>query len=79
MRLRTIRRPYVVAHRDEASSIRRGGTRYFASESAISLYMYSLGYIGFKRMAWNIALRFVVQILLPAKIRYRLTAIARKQ
>lgn len=48
---------------------RRGGRKYFASEAALQKYMYREKLIGFRRYTLNVAKRFVVQILLPSRLR----------
>ena len=48
---------------------RRGGWRYFKSEARLQWYMLSNGVICFPRYAINTLGRFVVQVLMPNKIR----------
>ena len=48
---------------------RRGGLRYFKSESRLQHYMFQQGLISFPRYVYNVTIRFIVQVLLPNKIR----------
>ncbi len=48
---------------------RRGGKRYFQSEAKLQKYMLDNNIIGFATYFVNVAKRFVVQVLLPNKIR----------
>lgn len=48
---------------------RRGGKRYFFSEAKLQKYMLDNKVIGFGTFAINVAKRFVVQMLLPNKLR----------
>lgn len=48
---------------------RRGGWRYFKSERALQKYMKKQGIIGFGTYFVNVAKRFVVQVLLPNRLR----------
>ncbi len=48
---------------------RRGGLRYFKSEAKLQKYMYKNKVIGIGRYASNIIKRFIMQVLLPNKIR----------
>ena len=48
---------------------RRGGFRYFKSESRLQRYMLRNGIISFPRYLYNVAIRFIVQVLLPNRIR----------
>ena len=48
---------------------RRGGSRYFKSEALLQKYMYKNGIISFSRCLYNITLRFMVQVLMPNKVR----------
>ena len=47
------------------SYARRGGIRYYRSERDLQRYMHHVGIIGFGTMASNIALRFIIQRLMP--------------
>jgi len=51
------------------SYMRRGGLRYFKSEAALQLYMYKKNVIGLTRLVFNISMRFVIQILMPNRLR----------
>jgi len=48
---------------------RRGGWRYFKSEAKLQGYMLNKKMIGFSRYFFNVAIRFVVQVLMPNRIR----------
>lgn len=48
---------------------RRGGKKYFLSEAKLQKYMYDNKVIGFSDFAINVGKRFIVQILLPNKLR----------
>ncbi|MBE6667443.1 MAG: glycosyltransferase [Ruminococcaceae bacterium] len=48
---------------------RRGGRKYFKSEAKLQKYMREHGIIGFGTYTVNVTKRFIVQILLPNKIR----------
>lgn len=48
---------------------RRGGWKYFKSEAALQKYMWTNGMISLPRLAFNIFGRWVVQVLMPNKIR----------
>jgi hypothetical protein len=49
--------------------IRRGGYKYFVSEFKIHNLMRKEGLITYYRLAINVLIRFIIQILLPPKIR----------
>ena len=48
---------------------RRGGIRYFKSESRLQRYMWRNGIISLPRYLYNVSIRFVVQVLLPNRVR----------
>ena len=48
---------------------RRGGVRYFKSEAKLQKYMYNNKVIGIGRYGFNLIKRFIIQVLLPNKIR----------
>lgn len=48
---------------------RRGGHKYFLSEAKLQYYMWQHGVIGLIRLIINVALRFVIQVILPNRIR----------
>lgn len=48
---------------------RRGGTKYFKSEAKLQLYMLKNGVIDFPTYFVNVAKRFIVQVLLPNRVR----------
>ena len=48
---------------------RRGGFKYFKSEAGLQNYMLKHKVIGFGTYVINIAKRFIVQVLLPNKLR----------
>lgn len=54
---------------DKGTYARRGGWRYFKSETDLQRYMWNGGIIGFPRFCFNVAVRFGVQVLLPAGVR----------
>lgn len=59
---------------------RRGGRKYFASEAKLQKYMKDNGVIGFGTYFMNVSKRFIVQVLLPNKIRgWVFKKFARKQ
>ena len=48
---------------------RRGGWKYFKSEKALQKYMKKHKIIGFGTYFMNVAKRFIVQVLLPNRLR----------
>lgn len=48
---------------------RRAGLRYFKSEAALQIYMYKYKVISFLRLIINILIRFVVQVVIPNRLR----------
>ena len=48
---------------------RRGGLRYFRSERALQKYMKKHGIIGYGTYLTNVGKRFIVQVLLPNRLR----------
>ena len=48
---------------------RRGGWRYFRSEAKLQRFMLKKRIIGFKRYLFNVAIRLVVQVLMPNRLR----------
>lgn len=48
---------------------RRGGWKYFLSEAKLQKYMFDNKIIGFIRFLYNILGRFVIQVLMPNKLR----------
>ena len=48
---------------------RRGGIKYFKSEAKLQKYMLKNNVIGFGTYFFNVSKRFIVQVLLPNKIR----------
>lgn len=48
---------------------RRGGWKYFLSEARLQQYMWKKGFIRFTTCAYNIVLRFILQVLLPNRVR----------
>ena len=48
---------------------RRGGWEYFKSESKLQKYLYDHKLLSLPRYFFNITIRFIVQVLLPNKIR----------
>ena len=59
----------VTAHVDEKSFQRRGGLKYFRSEARIKQLFYRNGMLSLYRLCINILVRFVIQVLCPAKVR----------
>ena len=53
----------------EAQMNRRGGLKYFQSMGKLYFYMYKNGVIGFFDLAFNVLSRFLVQVLMPGKLR----------
>ena len=51
------------------SYMRRGGLRYFKSESALQVYMYKNRAISLARLVVNVSIRLIVQILMPNRLR----------
>ena len=54
---------------DENTYHRRGGWKYFKSEAKIQVFMFKNHLISFFRASVNISIRFVVQVLMPNKVR----------
>lgn len=48
---------------------RRGGWRYFKSEAKLQKYMYKNNFINFFTLCGNVIKRFIVQVVLPNKVR----------
>ncbi len=48
---------------------RRGGKKYFHSEAQLQKYMYGNKLITMPRYLYNVAIRFIVQVLLPNNVR----------
>lgn len=48
---------------------RRGGWKYFKSEAKLQSYMLKKGMIKLPRYTFNVAVRFVLQVLMPNKLR----------
>lgn len=48
---------------------RRGGVKYFKSESGLQKYMYKHRIISLPRYVYNVAGRFAVQVIMPNKVR----------
>lgn len=48
---------------------RRGGWKYFVSESKLQRYMYNNGIIHLSLFLGNIFIRFIIQVILPNKLR----------
>lgn len=56
---------------------RRGGWKYFKSEARLQRYMLKNGIIGVETYLYNVAIRFVVQVLMPNKLRGRMFKLTR--
>lgn len=54
---------------DENLYSRRGGRRYFASEAKLQKYMYANRIISYSQCFYNIAIRLLVQIIMPNWLR----------
>lgn len=63
--------PHVLVHAREGFDRfkRRGGMRYFISNAKIQWLMFKKNLISFPRYAYNVAIRFCTQVLMPNKIR----------
>jgi len=48
---------------------RRGGWKYFTSEARLQIYMLNCGIINLFEFVSNVMIRFIVQILMPNKVR----------
>ncbi len=48
---------------------RRGGMKYFKSEAKLQMYMWKGGIITFPKYFYNVLIRFVLQVLMPNKLR----------
>lgn len=48
---------------------RRGGLRYFKSEARLQKYMLKNGIISYPKYCYNVALRLILQVLMPNKLR----------
>lgn len=48
---------------------RRGGMKYFKSEARLQKYMWKEGIITFPQYCYNVLIRFVLQVLIPNKLR----------
>ncbi len=48
---------------------RRGGLKYFKSDTAILKWKHENGFIGYGRYAYNYLIRFIVQVIMPNKVR----------
>jgi glycosyltransferase involved in cell wall biosynthesis len=59
----------VFVRMNQDSYMRRGGLRYFKSEAALQMYMYENKVIGFFRLLINVLIRFIVQVLMPNRLR----------
>lgn len=59
----------VFVRMNPASYRRRAGVKYFKSETALQIYMHKHKIISFVRMATNIFIRFVVQLVIPNRLR----------
>ncbi len=54
---------------DENFYLRRGGLKYFFSESRLQLFMYKNGVINPIQLFFNILIRFIIQLIMPNKVR----------
>lgn len=62
-----------------AMSLRRGGWKYFLSEAKLQRYMLEKRIILVPRFIWNIAVRFIGELMLPNFVRNRFYRIIRKK
>lgn len=60
-------------------SVRRGGWRYFKSEAKLQKYMLSKKMIDFPQCFYNIAVRFLGEVMVPAFVRAKLFYFMRKK
>jgi len=58
---------------------RRGGWRYFQSETKLQAYMLKHRIIGLGRFIYNVGIRLVVQVIMPNKFRGHLFKLTRKK
>ncbi len=80
MKFANVQEPLVNVRVGEEMYQRRGGKKYFASEAKLQKYMLNSGVIDFGTYCVNVSKRFIVQVLLPNKIRgWVFKKIARKQ
>ena len=54
---------------DENFYLRRGGLKYFFSESRLQLFMYKNGVINLFQLFFNILIRSIIQLIMPNKVR----------
>ena len=59
----------IFARMNPESYMRRGGLRYFRSETALQKYMYDNKVISLGRLVTNVSIRLVVQVLIPNRLR----------
>ena len=77
-KVKTSTYPLVTSNRDANSSKRRGGLKYFFSETAIQCSLYSIGSKTLLDTIKSITLRFAIQVFLPNRIRTYIYFIYRK-
>ena len=68
-RFANISEPLVKVRVGKDMYARRGSIRYFKSEVGIQTYMYKHNIIAFPRYCFNVFVRFVIQVLMPNKVR----------
>lgn len=60
-------------------SARRGGMKYFLSETRMQLFLYKKNIISFLRFFYNITIRFLGEVLIPSKLRVKIFRLFRKK
>ncbi len=68
-KFRNLAENLVFVRMNDDSYLRRGGLRYFKSEAALQKYMYDNKMIGVVRFTLNVLMRFVIQVLIPNRMR----------
>jgi len=69
MKFKNLKEILVFARVSSTTYLRRGGVKYYSSEKKLQKYMYNSKIIKYPRYVYNIFIRFIVQILLPNKLR----------
>lgn len=68
-KFKNIKETLVYVRVDENTYQRRGGFQYFKSEARIQNYMLKHKIIKFPRYIYNLIIRFILQVLMPNKLR----------
>ncbi|MEX0596958.1 MAG: glycosyltransferase [Candidatus Paceibacterota bacterium] len=71
-RFRNLKESLVYATVNEDFYKRRGGLKYFLSETKMQALLYRSGYASLWRVTTNIMKRFVVQVMMPGSIRQKI-------